>query len=675
MNRATAPLIAALAGISLSASALAQQAQAPADPKKPLPPGAAPGAVAKPKGPVKPAIVDLQDAARQPRKRTPRLATAPAAKPQPAVAPTNPVSTPAKPAAALVEPLTPIVPPVAPKPPLPAVEQPAVAAPTIPDPSAPNAAAAPSSVEPGAATPPSSAVVLAPAQEPRTEPASSAEPVPTAGPHVSIIPAPTAPAEPGIAPATPPAYVGTTVDIESVAVKPAKGELRRSPIDLGAQEPVRSARQPVPAPSADQTVAAPTPAEPPAKWIPVQHQPDPAVSGSPLASAPVQSSLSPSLVEKWANERVAPAAPVTPAKTPEAAQPAKPSAAVTEPDAPEVEPVLVAPPSVVEKQPEPIAAVPTALLKPNSRADVKPPIESAPATAPNSSTPEPDSMTSKPTTEPGTSRPADVRPAAEPLPPAPSVPPVASRPDATRSVEPAAPAGLNVGGPKVQVTGPDVPPVDVSKVKLPGARAAGTPTAEPPATIESPPTKPAAPVVEPVADAIPTPTAPAPSTAPTVAASVKTGSPEPVSLKVLTLTGTPGMVQWQVDGGTQWLIPEIDETTKARFVVRTGPDAGVEVLADDSTRVRMGRFSRAELRTVETTDDAGTGKRLNVSLLRGVLYVVPGKGKVITVQTPQRTVIVKEPMQVTHDNGGTRSVSFSEQPNPGTTATAPSANP
>ena len=99
------------------------------------------------------------------------------------------------------------------------------------------------------------------------------------------------------------------------------------------------------------------------------------------------------------------------------------------------------------------------------------------------------------------------------------------------------------------------------------------------------------------------------------------------------------------------------------------------MLAEGTTRVRLGRFSRAEVRTVDTTDEAGSGKRLNVQLLRGVVYIVPGKGQVITVQTPAQAVVVKEPMQITHDNSGTRSISFAEQPNPGTSATAPSANP
>jgi hypothetical protein len=135
------------------------------------------------------------------------------------------------------------------------------------------------------------------------------------------------------------------------------------------------------------------------------------------------------------------------------------------------------------------------------------------------------------------------------------------------------------------------------------------------------------------------------------------------------------MVQWQVDGGAQWLIPEVDESTKGRFVVRTGPDAGVEVMVEGAARVRLGRFSRAEVRSVETTEGTGKAKHLNIQLLRGVAYVTPVAGQIVTVQTPARAVVIKEPTQVTHDNSGTRSVTFVEQPNPGSTASGPGANP
>jgi len=278
----------------------------------------------------------------------------------------------------------------------------------------------------------------------------------------------------------------------------------------------------------------------------------------------------------------------------------------------------------------------------------------------------------------------DVVPASEPLPPAP-----APSPAPAATVQPAAPK------PEVrptEVKGPDISPVNLANIKLHAPEAAPAEPQAEAATPSTPPVSPLLPVSPAPAAAQPEPSAPAatvaptppatgpapapvPPTPPTPVAAAKVGEPEPVALKVLSLTGTPGMVQWQLDGGTQWLIPELEENTRAKFVVRTGPDAGGEFLLNDTVRVRLGRFSRAELRLIDTADEAGSGKRLNVSLLRGVIYVVPTKGSTVSVQTPQRTVVVKEPTQITHDNGGTRSVSFTDQPNPGSTAGVPSANP
>ena len=631
MNRTTT--LATLAGLSLTAASLAQtQTGVPAGSGQgKQPPASSP--TSKPRTPVKPSIVDLQDAAKQPRKRAPRTPSAatpvqPTATPSPApaVAPAPAVV----PAPELVQPLVPVV----------------------------------------------------------TQPLST--PAPVAQPEITAAPA--APVAPTIEPAqSAPTVTASSpvVDIESVAVKPVKGELRQSPVQIGAQETTRSARQPVTEPS---PAVAPIAQDAPAQTEPTatttqptqaantndQRVPNPAASLLP--SAPTPSVLSASFVESLVS-------------TPIAAAPAKPLEPVD--PAPVVTPAPEAPAPVA---PAPLPAEPPVVARPLPAPVPEPSTPVAPIEPPTPAAPV------KPVeTTIATPKPLDIKPSVEPLPPAPSTPTpvaptVAPAPVATtnKPVEPAPPLPampvevrpIEVGNDAVrpaEVKGPEVSPIDTSKIKL-SAPAASTaqaaPEAKPTETVPAPvealskPSTETAPVVAPVPAAPPATIATGTAAAVTPAAQPdKAADPEPVSLKVLSLTGTAGMVQWQIDGGSQWLIPELDETTKARFIVRTGPDAGVEMLVDAATRVRLGRFSRAEIRTLETRDDAGSGKRLNVQLMRGVVYVTPAKGQVVTVQTPARAVIVKEPMQVTHDNSGTRSVSFTEQPNPGTSATAPSANP
>jgi hypothetical protein len=727
MNRAA--IIAAFAGLTFSGTTLTGQTQPgsppspdPIDPSKQPVPGATPGPglTAKPKTPIKPPIVDLQEAAKQPRKRTPRMPIPPAAPnaalPKPQTAPSM-APAPAAPAPVLIEPMTPIV--VQPN----ATKTPVPPADTKPTDNAPTAA-------PIAQTPaPSVTAVIA------TEPVKqAAAPSREDGPHISIIPAPANPvpvaptaavaqpieplspspavetpvatARPTPAPAAAP--TGVAVDIETVAVKPTKGELRQSPVQIGAQEQTRSARQPAPEePAAATPSAAETTPAAPQTIIYDQRTPNPAAALLP--AAPADPVLSPAFVEKWAADRAVNVAvrPVTPTEpTPKPVKSPEVVVTATEPTPVTTTEPTPAPAKVVAvKEPTTIAPAPVAVKTHEPVAVVPEPAPIAvaePLTAPAKTTAAKEPEPVAPAVEP---KPLEVQPSPEPLPPLPA--PVAvktheTKPIATTPIAPIEPKPVTVTPtePKhetvkpVEVKGPEISPLNLSALKLNKPEVAAPPTtpSEPSTATVQPKVDTVAPspVAEPIA------TTPPPATAPTTALATppvgpapvpppaatappaqaaKTGSPEPVVLKVLSLTGTPGMVQWQVDGGTQWLIPELDETTKACFVVRTGPDAGVELQVEESTRVRLGRFSRAEVRTIDTTDEAGHGKRLNISLMRGVLYVTPGKGKVVTVQTPQRTLVVKEPMQITHDNGGTRSVSFTEQPNPGATAGASSANP
>ncbi|MDP1662093.1 MAG: FecR domain-containing protein, partial [Phycisphaerales bacterium] len=533
-------------------------------------------------------------------------------------------------------------------------------------------------------------------------------------PHVSIVPAPVAaqPESPAVAGAPtgialPVQDGAVAIDIESVAAVPAKGALRQSPVEIGAQEQMRSARQVVPieAPSTapggtDATSPALTEAPPHAPTGTIvydQSVPNPAAALLP--PAPVQAVLSTTFVENWPSGRVvseppvsavhvepapvvtgapveAPAAPVAPdAPAPALAHTKTPAATTPAADVPTISTPIIA---AATPAPTPAATTPEVVA-------VKEPVVAPPLTVRTEPTQVPETPVVVDAQAP---RPLEVQPAPEPLPPV--TPAVAARPTPIEPtpaapslvVEPApvaVPAPVVVSAPitvepvrPVEVGVPEVAPLDTSKIKLvpPATVEAPVATAQPapmPIHIEPAPevTDQPSPVAVAPADPVPSPAAP-------LAQPIVAGTPEPVSLRVLSLTGTPGMVQWQVDGGSQWLIPELDESTKGKFIVRTGPDAGVEVLLDESTRVRLGRFSRAEVRNL--TGDQGAGQ-LSISLLRGVVYVVPGKGKSVSVQTPQRTVVVKEPTQVTHDNGGTRMVSFTEQPNPGTTAGVPSANP
>ncbi len=679
MNRTT--MIAAFAGLSLSTAAQSQTSKVdPLDPAKQPVPGATPGPglAAKPKPPLKPAIVDLQDAAKQPRKRTPRAPLQPV--PSPSVAPAP------EPSPAPVQPVVPIQ--VGPE-----------------GPSAEKPAPAPGAAQPAAA-------------EPTVTNAS--------GQSISIVPAPVnAAPQPAITTAATgttetPATNGIEIDIDSVAALPAKGALRPSPVEIGAQVETRSARQvtaiqaptrptdglPVEAPVA----AGGTAAVPAGTVYYDQSVPNPAAALLP--PAPAQGVLSPTFVQNWPSGKAV-TEPATPAETTPATVAAPETPAVAPAPAPAPSLTHAVTPDTTSSAPAAAPAVTAPTVVTSAPPSIAPPpIAPAPVAPAVVSAQEP---VSTPRTDPAPTmekpavvsveapRPLDVQPAPEPLPPA--APPVAAPTPAMPapvSTTPAGPAHAEpsrvVEPPPVLVPAPAVvpapPTIAVEAVKPIDANVQGVVTPDTakekivhPAVVETPvespqPTAapvqvepaPAAPLTPVPVGAAPTEPAPTPATvpAPAIAEPAAAATAEPVALKVLSLTGTPGMVQWQLDGGSQWLIPELDESTKARFIVRTGPDAGVEVLLDESTRVRLGRFSRAEVRNLASDGRAG---QLSISLLRGVVYVVPGKGKSVSVQTPQRTVLVKEPTQITHDNGGTRMVSFTEQPNPGTTAGVPSANP
>lgn len=206
-------------------------------------------------------------------------------------------------------------------------------------------------------------------------------------------------------------------------------------------------------------------------------------------------------------------------------------------------------------------------------------------------------------------------------------------------VAPAPIATLNAPEPSVEK-----PTIDVTKIKLPAKN------------VEPEPVKPVLTTVTPLP--VPVEVTPEPTEKP---AAVNVGGPEPVSVRVLSLTGGAGMVQWQVNGANQWLITEKDETNKGTFTIRTGPDAGCELQVEEATRLRLGRLTRAELRMTACSDEHGSGKRVTVNLVRGVVYVTPAAGSIVQVTTPTKTMAVKEPTQISHDNAGTRAVSFVDQ--------------
>lgn len=168
---------------------------------------------------------------------------------------------------------------------------------------------------------------------------------------------------------------------------------------------------------------------------------------------------------------------------------------------------------------------------------------------------------------------------------------------------------------------------------------------------------------------------PASSTVPASNAA-ELGRPQPIDLKVLNLTGSPGMVQWQVNGEAGWQIPLANDEVKGRFVIRTGPDAGCELMVDSATRIRLGRLSRAEIRASVESDESGTSKRTVIVLLRGVVYITPPPGTNATsmpvlVKTPQTSLAITEPSQIVHDNAGTRKVNFTPEGQPAASAPTP----
>lgn len=622
MNRTTT--IAALAGLSISTLCAAQPASTP--PGDPVAPARQPGAAAQRlRTPAKPSMVDLQEAAKAPRKR--------AARPQPA--------------------------PVQPAP-----AQPALPTDVPVQPAGVNAGAqrpaALSQVDRAAAPAPSASLLSSATGDGADLP-----------PGVSTMP---------LAPLTAPASTNAvpTVDIDTVASKPEQGGLRRPVIDLDPRGRERSLRA--------ETAPAVSPVDPPALTAGPQpitpaaadRKTDPTGPASQVEWVPVNRAApqfpamaAPPAVSSAYVERLASQGGSGGTATPTGAPADAPVAAAT-PVAPQPEGGALGVPAAPLPAPAPVAtpAAPAEPQPPASHVDAPPsPAPAAPAIT-RPAQPEP-----LPPVQPAEVTPSAPDPRPAPLP--------ADAPVKAPEQAPAPAAPVKPGS----VTGPEISAVDPSKIKLPAAPAASGEQPPAPRMADETIAPASAPVARPLPQTAPTVAAPPtpvtaqpPAAGKPVSKPAPAGAPQPVALKVLSLTGTPGMVQWQVDGGSQWLIPEVDEQTRGRFVVRTGPDAGVEVQIDDAARVRLGRFTRAELRSVEAPGEPGAGagggdRQLNIELLRGVVYVTPDKGKTVSVRTPARVVAIKEPTQITHDNSGTRSVTFVEQPNPGSSAAAPGANP
>lgn len=134
-----------------------------------------------------------------------------------------------------------------------------------------------------------------------------------------------------------------------------------------------------------------------------------------------------------------------------------------------------------------------------------------------------------------------------------------------------------------------------------------------------------------------------------------------IAIRVAELTGTPGMVQWLRDGGNDWQIPELNEAGNGKYTIRTGPDAGAVVAINETTKLRVGRLSRAEVRAM-SADGTGGPRRLVVALTRGRVAVIPAPGTAVNVYTPQSLVVVREPTEVIHDTAsGTRTVAYVEK--------------
>lgn len=387
--------------------------------------------------------------------------------------------------------------------------------------------------------------------------------------------------------------------------------------------------------------------------------------------------------------------------------------------------VSVLPPTttVSEPQPQPVAAVEAPAVQPpaaSTPAEQPAPSEPvvvvttaetpAPATAP-ASVPEPEPAP-MPAPLPGltfrTPAPADApasseTPASEPVKPEPvkvASTETPSEPAATAPVAPAAPVAqpepstAAAAAPTPETTPATPEPtfsnaVSAAAAKLAERAAAAASPAEPvaPAAVPAPEPVPAPaveiaksePAPQPVAPALAP--APAPAPEPAVAIATDTGKPvevlpaptagsaqdpftakgDGIAIRVTELTGTPGMVQWLRDGGNDWQIPELNEAGNGKYTIRTGPDAGAVVAINETTKLRVGRLSRAEVRAM-TADAAGGQRRLVVALTRGRVAVIPAPGTAVNVYTPQSLVVVREPTEVIHDTAsGTRTVAYVEK--------------
>jgi len=151
-----------------------------------------------------------------------------------------------------------------------------------------------------------------------------------------------------------------------------------------------------------------------------------------------------------------------------------------------------------------------------------------------------------------------------------------------------------------------------------------------------------------------------------------------VAMRVVELSGTPGMVQVLTEGGTDWRLAELNQESSGKFTLRTGGDAGALVLLDGQARLRVGRLSRVDVRSMNAGPGAGSGsgpgaigsggalggssageRRVVVALTRGRVAVIPGPGQMVNVYTPQSLIAVREPTEIIHDTAsGTRTLPY-----------------
>jgi hypothetical protein len=145
-----------------------------------------------------------------------------------------------------------------------------------------------------------------------------------------------------------------------------------------------------------------------------------------------------------------------------------------------------------------------------------------------------------------------------------------------------------------------------------------------------------------------------------------TPAAQPIAMRVLELSGTPGMVQLLSEGGPDWTIAEPNLQLTGKFTIRTGGDAGALVELDKDARLRVGRLTRVDVRALADTvpgapaaaSPAGS-RRIVVALTRGRVAVTPAPGRTVNVYTPQSMIAVREPTEIIHDTAaGTRTLPY-----------------